>query len=210
MRAIAHGPQFPVSVKDRPEAVRQDMATTVWTIPNAISSLRIVACPIIIVLLSATAPSAIWLALAIMIVCEFSDYLDGYLARAYQQVSNVGKILDPMADSLFHVAVFLAFVERGWMPVWMLAVIALRDIVVSYLRLVAQQHIGTLAARFSGKLKTATQSAVQLLIVGLLAVYGEVAIAAWQPVISTALFVVTAIVLYTLAEYTITVYRGLN
>lgn len=186
------------------------MATTVWTIPNAISSLRIVACPVIILLLSSNAASALWLALFIMVVCEASDYLDGHLARAYHQVSSVGKILDPMADSLFHVAVFLAFVERGWMPVWMLAIIALRDVVVSYLRLVAQQHIGTLAARFSGKLKTATQSAVQLLIVGLLALFGEAALSNWQTLISTALFVVTAIVLYTLVEYTVTVYRRLN
>jgi hypothetical protein len=51
---------------------------------------------------------------------------------------------------------------------------------------------------------------VQLLVVGLLAVYGEAGIAQWHAVISAALFVVTAIVLYTLAEYTITVYRGLN
>ena len=192
------------------QARRQDMTTTVWTIPNAISSLRIVACPVIIVLLGSSAAAAIWLALAIMVVCEFSDYLDGHLARAYKQVSSVGKVLDPMADSLFHVAVFLAFVERGWMPVWMLAIIALRDIVVSYLRLVAQQHIGTLAARFSGKLKTATQSAVQLLVVGLLAILGEAGIAEWQTLISTALFVVTSIVLYTLVEYSVTVYRGLN
>ncbi|MCB1547000.1 MAG: CDP-alcohol phosphatidyltransferase family protein, partial [Hyphomicrobiaceae bacterium] len=145
----------------------------------------------------------------LMLACEFSDFLDGHIARAYQQVSSVGKILDPMADSLYHVCIFVAFVELGWMPLWALLIIASRDIAVSYLRLLAEQSTGTLAARRSGKLKTAAYSVAQIGAVALFAILGPAGFASILPFVSALLLGLTALAAYTLVEYSLVVLRRL-
>jgi CDP-diacylglycerol--glycerol-3-phosphate 3-phosphatidyltransferase len=141
------------------------MQAQMWTLPNAVTAYRILAGPLCFFLLAYQGHQGAIVAFPLMVLAEVSDFLDGYLARSSRQVSNVGKVLDPMADSLYRGAVFVAFAVAGWMPVWMLGVIVLRDVAVSWLRELAESRGVTLAARASGKWKAGVQAAAQLPIV---------------------------------------------
>ena len=119
------------------------MTDTIFTWPNLITMTRILAVLPVIGLVHAGSGVGqshyLWAALAIMLICEVSDWLDGFLARRMGWVSPSGKVLDPMADSLYRISVFVAIVPNGWMPVWMLLIMAARDLGMSEVRLLAQR-----------------------------------------------------------------------
>src|SRR3546814_18407791 len=96
-----------------------------------------------------------------MAVAEVSDALDGILARRSGTVSDFGKVIDPMADSLYRALVFLAFLAVGWMSVWLVAIIFASALVVAYVRPLIQQLGVPLAARRSVKLKAAVHAFAQ-------------------------------------------------
>jgi CDP-diacylglycerol--glycerol-3-phosphate 3-phosphatidyltransferase len=144
---------------------------------------------------------AIWAAFALVISAETSDLIDGYVARSSSQESNFGKILDPMADCLYRGSVFIAFVINGWMAVWMLSIIVWRDLTVSYLREIAELRSETLGARASGKWKAIVQGFAQITIVGMAAIFGKAAFAAYQPVVQALLLLATAVTAYSLVDY---------
>lgn len=97
-----------------------------------------------------------WVALAIFVVASITDYVDGYIARHCNQVSDFGKFLDPLADKLLTVSAMLIFLEWGRMPSWAIMVILTREFAVTGLRLVAVQGGKVIAAGWSGKIKTAS------------------------------------------------------
>lgn len=99
----------------------------VWTVPNAISALRIVLIVVFVVLLAAHEDG--W-AIAALAGAGVSDFLDGFLARRWNQVTALGRILDPTADRLLTVAVVLGLAFRSIIPWWLVAVLVARDIVV--------------------------------------------------------------------------------
>ena len=181
-----------------------------WTLPNAITWYRVVAAVPIILLLVSGSNTALWAALGLMIIAEISDGIDGWVARRYGQVSAVGKILDPMADSLYRVSVFTAFAANRWMPVWMFLIMLWRDISVSYLRVVAEQKIGTLAARQSGKWKAVAQGVAQLLVVGVYAWWGATPSEEMRLMLWGALLLATLVTAWSFLDYAVTVYRGLR
>ncbi len=181
-----------------------------WTLPNAVSYLRIVVAAPVILLIVQKDPTALWFAVAIMIFAEFTDFLDGYLARRTGQVSNVGKILDPMADSLYRIAVFTAFVANHWMPLWMVLIVLGRDVGVSYLRVIAEQKIGTMGARQSGKWKAVAQGAAQFSVVIAYAHYGSVLPSEVDWMAYSILALATAVTAYSFADYSFAVYKGIK
>ncbi len=140
--------------------VRSGRRVVDW-LPNALSIARIAAGPVVIVALHIGSLEAMIVALAVMVIAEFTDLADGIVARRFESVSALGKIIDPMADSLYRALVFLGFMSVGWMPVWMVALIFSRDIVVSYIRIFTQQMGVTYAARTSGKIKAIVQAVAQ-------------------------------------------------
>lgn len=95
-----------------------------------------------------------WAALVIFAIASLTDFLDGYIARHYNQVSNFGKFLDPLADKLLVLAAMLIFVQWGRMPAWAVMVVLTREFAVSGLRMVAASGGRVMAAGFSGKVKT--------------------------------------------------------
>jgi len=97
-----------------------------------------------------------WAALIIFAVASLTDFVDGYIARHYNQTSDFGKFLDPLADKLLVVAAMLIFVQWGRMPSWAVMVVLAREFAVSGLRMVAGTKGLVLAAGFSGKVKTFT------------------------------------------------------
>jgi CDP-diacylglycerol--glycerol-3-phosphate 3-phosphatidyltransferase len=126
------------------------------TTANKLTLLRIVLIPAFLGVLYAGIPYARYIALGIFIIASLTDTLDGYVARHYNQVTNFGKFMDPLADKVLVMAAMCWFVECGQMPGWVLAVVLLREFAVSGMRLVAVEQGRVIAAAWSGKVKTAS------------------------------------------------------
>lgn len=100
-----------------------------------------------------------YLLLLLLGISELSDALDGYIARKYNQVTDLGKILDPMADSIYRISVFLTFtLEPVKLPIVLIFVFLYRDSVISTLRTICALRGFALAARRSGKIKAIIQA----------------------------------------------------
>ena len=128
-------------------------------IPNMLTIGRILFIPIFIILLS-VGPSPVLhkIAAVIFAIASITDYLDGYLARKWQVVSNFGKFADPMADKLLVMSAFIMMIELKMVPAWIAAVIICRELAVTGLRLLLVETGGTvLAAAMPGKIKTFSQ-----------------------------------------------------
>ena len=102
--------------------------------------------------------SGLWMfiSLALFIVASLTDFIDGYIARKYKQVSDFGKFLDPLADKLLTIACMCMLCEWAMMPAWALMIVLTREFAVTGLRLVAVQNGTVIAAGWSGKVKTAS------------------------------------------------------
>ena len=90
---------------------------------------------------------------ACFIIIEVSDLLDGHLARMFKQETELGKVLDPFADSLSRLTYFVAFAGSGIMPFWILLILIYRDVGVAYIRVMISREKVLLPARLSGKIK---------------------------------------------------------
>jgi cardiolipin synthase len=108
-------------------------ANSNWTIPNALSALRLLGVPVFFWLI--VGPENDGLALAVLIVSSFTDWLDGYLARRLNQFSRLGELLDPLADRLYVVAALAALYIRDLLPIWVVVLLILRDVLMSMLLL---------------------------------------------------------------------------
>ncbi len=97
-----------------------------------------------------------YVSLAIFIVASLTDFIDGYIARHYNQTTDFGKFLDPLADKLLTIAAMAMFCEWGVFPAWAFMIILTREFAVTGLRLVAIQKGTVIAAGWSGKVKTAS------------------------------------------------------
>ena len=97
-----------------------------------------------------------WISLAVFIIASVTDFVDGQIARRYNQVSDFGKFLDPLADKLLTIAAMVMFCEWGMMPGWALMLVLTREFAVTGLRLVAVGKGKVIAAGWSGKVKTAS------------------------------------------------------
>ena len=129
------------------------------TTASKITMVRVAFIPVYMVLmyLSGGQPNLwMWLGLAVFVVASLTDYVDGYIARKYQQVSDFGKFLDPLADKLLVIAAMTMFCQWGQMPAWALMIVLAREFAVTGLRLVAVGNGTVIAAGWSGKVKTAS------------------------------------------------------
>ena len=124
------------------------------TTATKLTLARIALIPVFLILLYWGFPGAEWAALAVFILASLTDTLDGYVARKYDQVSTVGKFLDPLADKVLVCAAMCWLVESGRMRAWVLAAVLLREFAVSGLRLIAAERGLVIAAAWSGKVKT--------------------------------------------------------
>ena len=102
--------------------------------------------------------SGLWMyiSLAIFIIASLTDFIDGYIARHYNQTTDFGKFLDPLADKLLTIAAMTCFCEWGVFPAWALMIVLTREFAVTGLRLIAVQKGNVIAAGWSGKVKTAS------------------------------------------------------
>ena len=97
-----------------------------------------------------------YISLGIFIIASLTDFVDGYIARNYNQTTDFGKFLDPLADKLLTIAAMAMFCEWKIFPAWALMIVLTREFAVTGLRLVAVQKGNVIAAGWSGKVKTAS------------------------------------------------------
>ena len=121
------------------------------TTANKITLFRVILIPVFLILLYTGAK---WAALAVYIVACISDTVDGYIARHYNQVTDFGKFMDPLADKILVLSAMCWFIEVGQMPGWLVAIVLFREFAVSGLRLIAVERGRVIAAVWSGKIKT--------------------------------------------------------
>lgn len=142
---------------------------SVVNLPNKITISRVFLIPVFMVFMLAplqlgeviffqvTMPVSHLIAAIIFIIASATDWIDGYLARKYQLITNFGKFLDPLADKLLVTAAFVALVEAGFAPAWMVIVILAREFAVTGIRLVAAAEGDVIAASKLAKWKTTFQ-----------------------------------------------------
>lgn len=158
---------------------------------NKLTILRVIMIPVFLLVLYLHVPGANYWALAIFVLASLTDTLDGYIARHYNQITDFGKFMDPLADKCLVTAAMLWFVEIGQMPGWALLVVIIREFAVSGLRMVAADKGRVIAAGWSGKVKTASTMVCIVLML--------LPIAPWINSICVAVIVLTTI--YSGVEY---------
>ena len=129
------------------------------TTASKITLARVALIPVYMVLMylsGGIAGPMMWAALLVFIIASATDFVDGYIARHYNQVSDFGKFLDPLADKLLTIAAMSMFCEWGTFPAWALMIVLTREFAVSGLRMVAGPKGKVIAAGKSGKFKTAS------------------------------------------------------
>ena len=125
----------------------------VFTVPNAISVARLAGVPLFLWLV--LGPQADWWAIAVLIAAGFSDWLDGKLARAWNQQSQLGQVLDPAADRLYIAATLVALAIRDVIPWWLVGLLVARELVLGVALLVLRRHsYGPLQVSLVGKVAT--------------------------------------------------------
>jgi len=122
---------------------------------NKLTMLRIFLIPVFLIVLYIDFPYHMWVGVLIFVAASVTDFVDGYVARHYNQITDFGKFMDPLADKVLVVAAMLWFVEVGRMAAWALLIVIIREFAVTALRLVAVEGNRVIAAGWSGKVKTA-------------------------------------------------------
>ena len=135
-------------------------------LPNKITVFRVIMIPIFLVLLLCPGiPNGKYYATAVFVIACCSDFVDGFLARKYNLVTNFGKFMDPLADKLLVCSALICFVEAKTVPAWVVIIIIAREFIISGFRLVASDNGLVLAASYWGKFKTATQMIMCVLFI---------------------------------------------
>jgi CDP-diacylglycerol--glycerol-3-phosphate 3-phosphatidyltransferase len=128
-------------------------------LPNALTLLRILAVPVVVVALLGETPNGDALAAAVFALAAATDGLDGYFARTRGSVTTFGKLMDPIADKLLIVAALVSLVSLDRLEAWVAMVIIAREFAVTVMRVIAAERGIVIAASWLGKAKTVLQIA---------------------------------------------------
>lgn len=128
-----------------------------WNKANLITLSRIAVAPLFLLLIFRDELWAKWAAGLLFAWGAISDYLDGYVARKYNLKSDFGTLLDPLADKILFLSVFVSFVQLDLVPAWMVVIIAAREFLITGFRQLAQNRNVIIAASRAGKHKTVSQ-----------------------------------------------------
>lgn len=150
------------------------------TIANYLTFMRILISPLFLLIYLGYDMMGIrfvtlpYILLGLLGISELSDALDGYIARRRNEVTDLGKIMDPLADSIYHISLFLTFtLPPIQIPMIFVFILMYRDSMVTTLRTLCALKGYALAARTSGKVKTALQGASAFVIIALLIPYSR-------------------------------------
>ena len=136
-------------------------------LPNRLTVLRVCMVPVFVVFMlwDGLGSAAKYVAAAIFILASMTDWLDGYLARKNNLVTDFGKFMDPIADKLLVCSAMICLVEKGALPAWIVIIIIGREFIISGFRLVASDKGVVIAASYWGKFKTVSQMLMVILLI---------------------------------------------
>lgn len=156
------------------------------TTASKITIVRMILIPVVLVLMYLDFEGHMYWALAAFVVASVSDFADGYIARHYDQVTNFGKFLDPLADKLLVISTLLVFVDFGLFPAWAAIIVVARELAIQGLRMIAVEGGKVIAAAWSGKIKTASTMVCFVLL--MLPIPGWAVTACWVVVLATTVY----------------------
>jgi CDP-diacylglycerol---glycerol-3-phosphate 3-phosphatidyltransferase len=177
------------------------------TAANIITIIRIIMVPFVLVILLTEMQNKEIIALAIFVTASITDAIDGYIARRFNQVSALGKFLDPLADKFLVSAALIALVYLQEVETWAAAIIIFREIFISAFRL----YFLVNDASFSASLAAKTKTTFQIVAISLLLLYRKLPYAHYFFKFATAiLYIAIFLTIYSGAEYVIRFRRSLN
>ena len=117
-------------------------------LPNKLTVVRMVLVPFFVasLLLSGSNETLKWVALVLFVVASLTDFLDGYIARKYNLITNFGKFMDPLADKILTISGMICLIELGRIPSWIVVIIVAREFIISGFRLIAAENGVVIAA----------------------------------------------------------------
>ena len=136
-------------------------------LPNKLTVLRVCMVPVFVVFMlwNGFGTASKYVAAAIFILASMTDWLDGYLARKNNLVTDFGKFMDPIADKLLVCSALICLVEKGALAAWIVIIIIGREFIISGFRLIAAENGVVIAANYWGKFKTASQMVMIILLI---------------------------------------------
>ena len=166
-------------------------------LPNKLTTFRVVLIPFFVffLLTDLVGDWGKWIALSIFIVASLTDFLDGYLARKLNLVTNFGKFMDPLADKLLVCSAMICLIEKGAIPSWIVTIIIAREFIISGFRLIASDNGVVIAASYWGKFKTVFQ---MIMICLMIANISQIAI-----VTTVIMYIALALTIISLVDYLI-------
>jgi CDP-diacylglycerol--glycerol-3-phosphate 3-phosphatidyltransferase len=134
-------------------------------LPNALTMLRILAVPVVVVALLGETPNGDVIAAIVFALAALTDGLDGYFARSRGSITTFGKLMDPLADKLLIIGALVSLVSLGRLEAWVAMVIIAREVAVTILRTIAAERGLVIAASWLGKAKTVLQIAAVIALI---------------------------------------------
>jgi CDP-diacylglycerol--glycerol-3-phosphate 3-phosphatidyltransferase len=128
-----------------------------FTLANIVTISRLFLAPVFLVCILIDSPTAVTWSVVIYLVAALTDWLDGYLARKFGEVTSHGVFLDPLADKVLTTSAFIALVVHDIVPLWMVVVIIVRDFGVTAMRSIADDRGMAMQTSYAAKVKTFSQ-----------------------------------------------------
>ena len=137
-------------------------------LPNKLTILRALMVPVYVFFMLFPAENELlfrWIACAVFCIASFTDFLDGYIARKRNLVTNFGKFMDPLADKLLVCAAIICMIPLSYLPAWYVIILISREFIISGFRLIAVEQNVVIAASYFGKFKTVSQMVMIILLI---------------------------------------------
>lgn len=140
-----------------------------WNLPNALTIMRVVLIPVIIVFLMIGTLPLLWTAFALYLISAVTDYVDGALARKLNLTSEFGAFLDPLADKILVISLFIVFVilPDTFVPWWMVLLVVIRDVAITHIRNVFKRN----KIKFTTSLLAKSKTVVQMVLLAIILLY---------------------------------------
>ncbi len=163
-------------------------------LPNRLTLIRVFLVPIFVIFMLCGIPGGNYWACGIFVLASLTDWLDGYLARKNNLITDFGKFMDPIADKLLVCSALICLVAKGRLAAWMVIIIIGREFVISGFRLVASDKGTVIAASYWGKFKTTFQ---MIMVIMLLLNFGG----AWNIIAQIVTWIALILTVVSLVDY---------
>jgi CDP-diacylglycerol--glycerol-3-phosphate 3-phosphatidyltransferase len=183
---------------------------TYLTIPNQLTALRILLVPVFVVLLLQVDPYMKLLGVIVFVLASLTDIYDGYHARKYGVTTRLGAFLDPLADKLLITAAFFLYVGMGFLSLWMVILVVVRDVVITALRIYAEFKDRPVVTSVEAKYKTLVQNIFVYVVMALI-LMKEASFSGTNVAVMSSRFLVSGYLNYIMLAVTVfTVYTGIS